>query len=230
MDGGTVDSTVTDNPALPYNTIDNPFYMKRIIPFAFLAAVVLAGCRFNFSGPPSQNNPATSSTPSTTPVSTLQIYKNGTYGFEFKYSPDMVFVTPVYASLQDKIVELSIPHDSYPKTNFGDAAFSVSASYSKSLAACLSQNPPENGDGFKTKTEINGQPFYMTSSTGAGAGNRYDATFYRTLIGTQTCVELGETIHTSNIGNYDPGTVTEVDKKVVQAKLDKILSSFTFKP
>lgn len=199
--------------------------MKKIIPLLALMAIAAltgAGCNSSFSEPlPGENQPATT-------TALFQTYKNGTYGFEFQYPSDTVFVTPNYALLEDKIVEIGIPQTDYPKTNFGDAAFSVSASFAKSLAACLSQNPPENGDGFKTKTELNGIPFYMTSSTGAGAGNRYNSKIYRTLSGNQTCLELNETIHTSVIDNYPPGTVTEVDKNIIQSRLDKMLSTFKF--
>ncbi len=167
------------------------------------------------------------STPSGDMTSTLQSYRNGTYGFTFTYPSTMEFVTPSYPLLQDKIVQLSIPQTGYPKTNFGDAAFSVSASYAKTLSACLAANTPQNSDGFKKEAEINGTTFYFTKGAGAGAGNRYDSTIYRTLVGGQTCLELNETIHTTNIANYPSGTVTEIDKNVVQARLDAILNSFT---
>ena len=101
----------------------------------------------------------------------LQTYKNSTYGFEFQYPQGLNFVTPSYANLQDKITQLQIPQTDYPQTNLGDAAIAISASNAKSLSDCLSQNPPENSDGFKTKTSINGTDFYMTKSSGVGAGN-----------------------------------------------------------
>lgn len=164
----------------------------------------------------------------TSKLNDLQRYKNISYGFTFLYPSNLGFVIPSYPSLEDKIVQLQIPQTDYPKTNFGDAAFSVSAVYSKSLSDCLALNPPENSDGFKTPVQINGITYYMTKSTGAGAGNLYESNAYRVLVGGQLCVELNETIHTGNIGNFPSGTVTEVDKSAVQNRLDQILNTFKF--
>jgi|GEM_PF-2795225 len=159
----------------------------------------------------------------------LQTYKNNSYGFSFMYPSALGFVIPSYPNLEDKIVQLQIPQSDYPRTNFGDAAFSVSAVYTKSLEACLAAaNTPENGDGFKSTKEINGLTYYYTKSAGAGAGNLYESTIYRVLVGGQLCVELNETIHTGNIGNFPSGTVTEVDKSAVQTRLDDILNTFKF--
>lgn len=158
----------------------------------------------------------------------MQTYKNGTYNFEFQYPADMIFVTPIYPSLEDKIVQISIKQSAYPKTNFGDAAFSVSAQYADNLQDCLKLNAPENADRFSTKVTINGIDFYMSQGTGAGAGNYYESRVYRTLSSGHMCVELNETLHTSNIYNYPPNTVTEVDKNAVWARLDQILDTFKF--
>src|SRR6185369_8624220 len=144
---------------------------------------------------------------------TTQTYTNATYGLQFQYPLYMNFVTPTYANLTDKVVQAQIPQTQYPGTNFGDAAFAVSASAAKNLADCLKQSPPENGDGFKTKVSINGTDFYMTKSSGVGAGNLYESKIYRTVKSTGgACIELNETIHTSQIANYPAGTVTAVDK------------------
>lgn len=195
--------------------------MKKLFLVVALA-LVAAGCNnqnnqtLNPQSPPAQQTPQTST------------YKNATYGFEFQYPADVGFVTPTYALLQDKIVQLNIAGTEYPKTNFVDAGFAVSAQYAKSLADCLALNAPENGDGFKTTTVINGVTFYSTKGSGAGAGNRYDSVIYRALRSNQTCAEINETIHTGNIGNYPAGTVTEVDANKVQARLDSILNTFKF--
>ena len=158
----------------------------------------------------------------------LQTYKNATYNFEFKYPSNLSFVNPVYANLEEKIIQLLIPQTDYPKTNFGDAALSISATYAQSLTECLSKNPPENSDGFKTKTQINGQSFYVTKGAGVGAGNLYESNNYRTLTKNQVCLEINETIHTGNIDNYPAGEVTEVNKAEIQARLDQILNTFKF--
>jgi hypothetical protein len=199
--------------------------MKKILIIAAVIALAAASCNNSQTPPPDQ-------TPTPTPTPTApaaQTYNNATYGFSFTYPDEWHFVTPTYASLQDQIVQVQLAGDQYPGTNFGDAAFTVSAQYAASLADCLKLSPPENGDGFKTPVVINGATFYKTASSGAGAGNFYESTVYRTVNAPNgACIELNETIHTSKIGNYPTGTVTEVDKTAVQARLDALLNSFQF--
>lgn len=199
--------------------------MKKIFLLGgVLAVITLIGASCPSNGAPNVTPPTT--TPPTTSSAT-QTYKNGTYGFEFQYPVNMVFVTPNYTLLQDKILELQIPGNDYPDTNFGDAAISVSASFAPSTSSCLALDLPIS-NGFKVQRDINGVTFNVATSTEAAAGNLYDSTIYRALVGGQLCVELKETIHTGNIANYPSGTVSEVNKKVVQNQLDSILNTFKF--
>lgn len=184
-------------------------------------ALLMMGCASKPTPQPTQTPPA-----QIPPES--QTYLNGTYGFKFTHPSNFVFVTPTYANLEDKIVQLQIDSKMYPKTNFGDANLAVSAVYAKSPDDCLAMNPPEGATGFKVKTLIKGFDFHKAKSSGAAAGNLYEATVYRGFFGNQTCIELTEMIHTMNLANYQPGAVTEVDKKDVQKKLDDMLQSFEF--
>lgn len=163
------------------------------------------------------------------PPNTPLLYKNVQYNFQFNYPQEFNFTTPNYANLADKIVQLELPQSAYPKTNFGDANFYASAVYAKSSEECLKLNLPEGSTGFSDtdKVTINKVGFYETSGNGAGAGNFYESKIYRTYH-NDFCFEIGETIHTSNIENYTPGTVTEVDKNPIWQKLDGILQSFAF--
>jgi hypothetical protein len=172
--------------------------------------------------------PVKPSNPTPIPKPTTQAYTNGTYGFTFNHPKEMVFVAPTYANLEDKIVQLQIPQKKYPKTNFGDGAFSVSAVYAKTLADCLKTPGNETSNSFKNKTTINGVEFYTATSTDAGLGNFYEAKLYRTLVGGQTCIELSEVVHTTNIYNYPEGTVTAVDTKPVWEELETVAQSFKF--
>lgn len=199
--------------------------MKKLFIATFAILLVAAACNQSTPAvtPPVQTPPPTPVTPTT------QTYNNATYGFQFEYPLSMNFVTPSYASLQDKIVQVQIGKNQHPNTNFGDASVAISAQSAKSLADCLKLTPPENGDGFKTKVKIDGADFFMTKSSGVGAGNLYESTVFRTIKSVGgACIEINQTIHTSNIGNYPAGTVTEVNKADVQAKLDAILNSFKF--
>ena len=188
-----------------------------------LAAIALLAAACNSKSNVGQVPPPPPAAPTT------QTFSNATYGFSFTYPIALQTTTPAYSLLEDKIVQLQIPQSAYPNTNFGDAAFSVSAQYAAGLGDCLKLNAPENSDGFKTKVTINDVDFYMTNSNGAGAGNLYQSKVYRTVKSTGgACIELMETIHTSNIGNYPPNTVTEVNTAPIQEQLDSILNSFKF--
>ena len=71
--------------------------------------------------------------------------------------------------------------------------------------------------------------FTKWTEVGAAMGSIYEQRVYRNYT-DKSCFELRETLHTSNIGNYDPGTVKEVDEKPIWDKLDAIASSFRFTP
>jgi len=215
--------------------------MKKILALAGLLAI-LAGCTTttnNYLPPsgepiPSATPPVTSSPtppaatpPPTTVAAATQTYNNSAYNFQFDYPTAFTFTDANYANLENKIVQVQIPSSTYPKTNFGDAAFTVSESAPKTLADCLTINAPEGGTAFTDSTTINGIKFYSTRGQGAGAGNFYATKIYRTFLSPQ-CFEIVETVHTGNIGNYEPGTVTEVDQKPIWADLDTILATFKF--
>lgn len=164
---------------------------------------------------------------STAKTDNLQNYKNSAYNFQFDYPATFALTDPNYGNLENKIVQVQLLSGAYPKTNFDDAAFTVSRKTAKSLSECLTMNEPEGGTGFKNGTTVNGIKFYTTTGNGAGAGNYYETKIYRTFASSE-CFEIVETIHTSNIGNFDPGTVTEINKTPIWTELDNILSTFNF--
>jgi len=171
----------------------------------------------------------TPATPNATkPTTSQQTYKNTTYNFSFLYPNGFSSVPVTYANLGTQIVQVQLDSAAYPKTNFVDAAFTVSTATANSEKNCLSMNQPEGSNGFKTSKTINGVKFYQTNGQGAGAGNFYETRTYRTFRSPNKCFELNTTIHTANIANFKPGTVTEVDKKPIWDKLESIVSTFKF--
>ena len=158
----------------------------------------------------------------------IQTYTNSSYNFSFDYPEDFTFVTPTYGNLKEEIVQVQMGNKSYPKTNFDDAAVSVSTSFAKSQADCLKLPSTASAkDSFSNPQTINGVTFYSVKGSDAGAGNLYQSHIYRTYKNSN-CLELNQTVHTSNINNYPAGTVTEVDQTQIQKELDQILQSFQF--
>lgn len=158
--------------------------------------------------------------------SPIQTYNNSSYGFQFEYPTKLKFVENNYSLLSDKISQIQIPQSDYLSTNFVDAAFAISAAYTATVSDCLSINQPQNGDGFKTEVEINGVKYFKTATSGAAAGNLYESQVYRTFTNQKTCLELSTTIHTANIQNFPEGSVTQIDKTLVQKRLNEILNTF----
>lgn len=189
--------------------------MKKMI----LALVLLASC----NTPANVQPPVAIPTP--VPTETLQTYTYLPYNFEFKYPKDFVFGAPQYGALEEKIVELTIPNTAYQGTNFGDASFTVSATYPEKSEDCFNPIIQRVSDGGEAL--FNDIQYTTWTETGAAAGNLYVEKVYRTMH-DKFCFELRETMHTSNIGNYDPGTVTEIDEKPLWEKLDAVVSSFKF--
>lgn len=156
-----------------------------------------------------------------------QTYQNATYNFRFDYPTEFKFVDPTYGRLKDQVVQIILGKQNYTGTNFSDAAFTVSRSNVQNKNECLSTANLESGSGFTETETINGVTFYKAETRGAATGNLYDSRLYRTYQ-NNVCFELAETIHTTNVGNYPPGTVTEVNKDPIWNNLHTITSSFKF--
>jgi membrane-bound inhibitor of C-type lysozyme len=67
----------------------------------------------------------------------------------------------------------------------------------------------------------NGVAYSMASSTGAGAGNRYEETVYA-VQGSNPCTAVRYFVHYGVIENYTPGAVREFNEKVLLAQFDAI--------
>ncbi|MBX4192394.1 hypothetical protein KW798_02815 [Candidatus Parcubacteria bacterium] len=67
----------------------------------------------------------------------------------------------------------------------------------------------------------NGVEYSVASTSGAGAGNRYDEVVYA-IKNSNPCTAVRYYIHSTAIGNYPPGTVREFDKTALLGSFDKI--------
>lgn len=197
----------------------------KILILSILVLVLAGGLVFEIykkpaNAPTNQNNNQTNN---------LETYKNGTYNFQFQYPPEFYFVAPAgYSNLgqdSEQIVQIQSDNKNFPGTNLADYAFTVSNQYN--YADCLKS--VNNKTPLMQTKQINGIIFYQDATTGAAAGNLYDAQIYRT-VRDNWCYELTLTVHTGNIANYPEGTVTEVDKNKVFDILNQVLATFKFTP
>jgi hypothetical protein len=124
---------------------------------------------------------------------------------------------------------LTIPGTLLPQTNFADAKLTVG--YGVNAAATADCLKPDASGGPATATTtamLGGVPFTVFHSTGAGAGNYYETTSYRTLYGGK-CWAVEYTVHSTQIGNYPPSYgLTPFDDAYVTGLLDRIVGTFQF--
>jgi hypothetical protein len=169
-------------------------------------------------------------------VSNYQTYIDQSGIFSFAFPTDFSIVGNVSGSTQDwsvnattsgmVLARVDVPQSYEPGTNFGDARFTVGTSTDPSaITECLTN--PNGNFGSTTPVMINGASFTKITFTGAGAGNRYDTTSYRTVRDNQ-CYAVEYTIHYGVIENYPVGAVKEFDEARVQSALGKMVQSFRF--
>jgi membrane-bound inhibitor of C-type lysozyme len=121
------------------------------------------------------------------------------------------------------LAKVYVPKEFEPKTNFGDATFTVGTSSDpQALSSCMGSS--------KTWILISGVPFTSVTTSDAGAGNRYDTTSYRAIRNNQ-CYAVEYTIHYVALANFPPNSgISAYDQKKVQAALETIVQSFRFLP
>jgi hypothetical protein len=127
------------------------------------------------------------------------------------------------------LAQVIAPKAYLPKTNFGDAKFTVGRSTdAKVIKSCTNIDTINNEFNSKSLTTIGGYPFSKFTSNGAGAGNFYETTSYRGIVDGD-CYAIEYTIHSTNIGNYSPDQgIKEFDKNKIQSELERIIRSFKF--
>ncbi len=77
--------------------------------------------------------------------------------------------------------------------------------------------------------DANGHSYSFASTTGAGAGNRYEEQVFA-IPGSMPCTAIRYWIHTTSIENYPAGTVREYDRAALLAVFDTIRDSVTVTP
>jgi hypothetical protein len=146
--------------------------------------------------------------------------------YAFSYPRDFDVRTgdqAVGGTIGETKVQVLFPEDAFqtPQSNYAEGFFTVSEAATRAATCYVSPF----GTALTDMETINGLTYKTGTTTDAGAGNLYTSRLYRTMFDNR-CFEAALTVHTTNIGNYDPGTVVEFDKERAFTVLDKILRSF----
>ncbi len=128
-----------------------------------------------------------------------------------------------------KYFTLTVPRAFEPQTNFVDAMLTVGASgNSRAVADCL---VPDASGGPATATSsvaVDGVMFTEFHSSGAGAGNYYETTSYRTLRAGM-CYAVEYTVHSAQIMNYPASYhLHPFDEAKIATLMDRIVGTFKF--
>jgi hypothetical protein len=124
--------------------------------------------------------------------------------------------------------KIALPEDAFrdEHTNYGGAWLTLDYDNTKSEKNCYAALDGSGQQITETAT-VGTNTFHVARAGDAGAGNLYSSTIYRMMM-NGGCFEAVTTLHTSNIGNYDPGTVKEFDKTKTDTMLKKVLETVTF--
>lgn len=113
----------------------------------------------------------------------------------------------------------------YVPTNLSEAYFLMGSSTNpQDVSTCTEPASLAAPETVVGTLEINGVVFTKSESVGAAAGNMYEQIFYR-AVHENTCYEITYFIHSTNVGNYAPGTVNGFDRDLLLQTFDNVLST-----
>lgn len=161
-----------------------------------------------------------------------QVYENGQQGFSIRYPSDYK-INEGYQyygfgpERQIGGVSFTIPSSVAEGTNLGrDSYISVEEiPQAKECDPGLFLDEGALGVHNVSLTE-NNTDYLVASSTGAGAGNRYEETVYA-IPYTNPCMAVRYFIHYSVFENYPPGAVRRFDKQALLNQFDAIRRTLT---
>lgn len=168
-------------------------------------------------------------TPVVTPPAT-QSYASSTMGISFEYPSEYVLnagyaYNKISATKLIRGVSVTIPMSMATGTNLSSDTY-LSVEQLPNARKC-------SGDIFvlpnvKPQTLTEGGVEYSVATTAdAAAGNLYEELVYA-VSGSKPCTAVRYLIHSTNIGNYPAGTVTEFDRAKLLSDFDTVRRSVIF--
>jgi hypothetical protein len=214
--------------------------------------LLAAACSKKSAAPVTQNQPEPVAGQSSVATSTadgqpliLKVYNDPSGAFKINYTSNFAVLSASAiqhpAKGQDtSVCGLGSPAASvcflfstkgYEATNLASAAVYVKKLLaSVGLSQCATFDPSITsgapGSGPGSPIVINGVTFVTATASDAAAGNFYETHYARGFYGG-TCYEVDETVHSTNVQNYDPPR-QEFDHAQVWQQLDAVRGGFRF--
>jgi hypothetical protein len=128
-----------------------------------------------------------------------------------------------------KYFVLTVPRAFEQQTNFVDTTLTVGESKDKTaIAQCLTPDQGAEPTMATSSATINGVTFTIFHTSGAGAGNYYETTSYRT-IHAGACYAIEYTVHSGQIANYPASYgLKPFDENKIHSLLQTIVATFKF--
>lgn len=151
----------------------------------------------------------------------------------FNYTDEFApvqFQAMYVTKLTPEVVLRFIDTKSLDHTNLSEAYFLLGSSFDPAVVAnCTRPGFAGGPETITGEVNIDGFPFTRSETSGVGAGNLYEQTFYR-IAYQGTCYEITFYIHSTNIGNYPAdSSVKEFDRAALIQKFEAILSTLIIK-
>ncbi len=155
------------------------------------------------------------------------VYENGTEGFSLRYPANFtVDDTYQYQEMGPGKsiggVKFTIDSAIAKGTNLANDTYLSIEEVPQATSTCSADLFLDLGQGGTVSTlDDNGTTYSVASSTGAGAGNRYEEWVYA-MPGTNPCMAIRYFIHYGVFENYPAGTVQQFDEASLRQKFDSI--------
>ncbi|MFA6459429.1 MAG: hypothetical protein WCV79_03485 [Candidatus Paceibacterota bacterium] len=211
--------------------------MKKYLASVVILIVVIIGVTYAI-----YDTPAPEPVPSNDAETMSVIYSSSAIGFSVtlpgvvastsdEYSDSYkVDETYVYQASPAKVipgVKFTIPENMATGTNLSRDSYVSVESLPVSGQSCKA-NIFLDGTHDIVEENQNDISYSVASSSGAGAGNRYDETVYA-IGGTDPCIAVRYFLHYTVVQNYPEGTVREFDRDALVKEFDSIRKSLVLK-
>jgi hypothetical protein len=164
------------------------------------------------------------------------VYQNDAKGFSIRYPKDFTidegYVNQSRGPGKDiGGVKFTIASDLAKGTNLGSDSYLSVEQIPNAGESCSADKflDLSKGDNFTTVVDA-GVDYSLATTTGAGAGNRYEEAVFA-LPNSNPCTAVHYLTHYSVIENYPKGTVKEFDKVALKGIFDEMRRTLTvYKP